>query len=1530
MPGARLIHATVAFADIVGFTALSERLGPERAYRAVTECLRLLDGIARKQGGAVDKYLGDALMVVFGHPLPHPAPVRAACAAALEMRRRVRERARELRLPVPLDLVVGINSGPMVAGDIRGPVIREFHVLGDAVNVAARLKARAPAGAIWVGPETYACAREQGEFRKLPALRLKGKAEAVAIYELVRERDERIVRALREREEHRTKLVGRQAELARLADAASRLANGPGGIVALVGEEGSGKSRLLLELAASGVLDRAALLDVIDGELPQQRPLVVALDGLDEADERTLAALARALPLAAAQAVLFVLAFRPGGSASARVVDLLRTFAHDEIHLGPLDDEAASALAGEVAGDEPLSDADRRLLLERARGNPQRLILGVFLAAALRSEREHAVERSNEAERRRATVLFADITGFTAMTERLGAEAAYPIVSGALALLDETARRHGGTVDKYLGDCVMALFGVPRAIEDAPRAALNAAIEMRRRVREYNREHALEAPLDVHCGIDTGLGIAGDVSGPLLREFALMGDAVEVADRLKDAAPAGAIWVGGEAHRATRERFEFRALEPIALRGRDVRVSAFELLSHEERLHRVRAGAGGRVFSPLVGREAEVEALSERLRRLHAGEGGLVSVIAQAGLGKSRLLAEVARSEPARGVEWLEGRSLTARGQLAFHPFADLCRVWARIGDEDDEGGSRAKLEAAMDRVLPDASGDVLPFVASILGVRLTPDERERLERIPGDALERMFRRALGELLRRTCALSPTVVVMDDVHWADASSVELLGSLRRLVRGHRILFIDVARPGFAATSQRLLELARKEYADRHLELLLEPLAAASSHRLLANLFGAGGLPHAVRTRIEEKAKGNPFYIEEVVRALADDGAVEWVDGRFRATDRIHTVEIPGSVQEVVMARVDGLPLRKRQALQIASVIGGTFHADVLEQVAGGAETLRGDVAELIEAEFLVAEDRTHGVEYAFKHPLLQEVTYDGILEARREELHREVAEAILERLPEELPGYCGMLAWHFSMGRDLARAEEFLFRAGDEAARVAASNEALHFFRESSRLYFELHGDGGDPEKRAALEQNVATALYHRGQFIEAVEHFNRALEVLGERVPRGQVAVALRFAGNLAFLLARLYLAGGASRRGRASPGDRQVIELMYARAQAQTTASPARFLFDSTDTLARLERVDAASVPGAARIFAGAVGIFSYGGLSFDVGRRFLELSRRALDASDVRQVAMFRCMDFVHHLLAGDWAEAHEMDDALVAESLRFGSLWEITTYLGLLGTKHVHCGSFDRAGEALARIDEIWDAYLYDLAKTNHYYLPTILALERGSFGEAIAAADAYYDENPEDLLHVLALSSKAKAQVLAGDLPAAEATLALAAQVVARARPVPPLQRSDYLRSRCLLDLARLEEAASAPDRGELRQRERRARASARAALRAAGRVAWRQPEALRLAGSVEWIAGARERAERRWLASVERSRRLGTRPELGRAALEIGRRLREAGGADRELGGASATAWLDLARRTFDELGMEPERGLDPSGSLAP
>ena len=1609
---ARRVHATVMFADIEGFTALSKEIGAEQAYLIVTRCLKLLDAIARKHGGSVDKYLGDAILAVFGYPVPVENAPRAAARAALEMRRCVHDYSHQLALAPPLHARIGVNTGEVVAADLQGPVIREFHVLGDAVNVAARLKAHAPLGRIFVGPETHDATKDRYEYAVLEPLKLKGKERRVVTHELLASRQNAETEAIGPAATSFSALVGRDEERARLEQAVSRLASGTGGIAVVIGEEGSGKSRLLAELGGAsgpepvsllwtrasairkdesyypfaaligawagvapgadpaacrtrlesalhalapdeaprlapglalllgsagrpaerrkgsqGTSERAAIDSAIErvlARLAERRPLAIVLEDWQWADTASCDLLEQLLESLSKLPVLFVLSLSPDAAEEPRRGFQRWRDRHasrlDEIRLRPLDAQRSRELIDLVAGETPLPEETRVLILERAGGNPSRLIMGTFLAPALRSESDHAKgrERTSEAERRRATILFADITGFTAMTEKLDPEQAYPIVADCLKILDETARQHGGTVDKYLGDCVMVLFGVPDAIEDAPRAAVNAAIEMRRRLREYNREKNLPMPLEVHTGINTGLGIAGDISGPLIREFAVMGDPVELADQLTNLAPPGSIYVGPETHRFTRDVFDYRALDPLEPDSGDTLSEAYELLSTEPRLYRARIGSERQVASQLVGRDEEIALLRERLARLCAGEGGIATLVAEAGTGKSRLVAELAASEPVRTVTWLEGRSLSTGRQLSFHPFADLCRSWAGITDQDDEESSRVKLEDAVGRVLGDGSDEVLPFIAQILGVRLAAEQEERFSRIHGEALEKMVRNSVTQLLREASLKRPVVIVMDDLHWADLSSIELLESLLQLVEDHPIFFLNMTRPGFGETSGRIREFARAQDAERNLEIELEPLAPQAARQLISNLFKQGDIPHATRALIEEKARGNPFFIEEVVRSLVDEGAVVYSEGSFRATEKIHSVVIPGTVQEVIMARVDGLDLRRRRLLQVASVVGGSFHHDVLAAIAEDTVQLAADLEVLQRGEFIVPWDRLRGAEYAFKHPLIQEVIYDGLLQTTREGLHLEVAHAIEARLPEDVAGYYGMLAYHFSKGGDVKRTEEFLFRAGDEAARVAASSEALHFFREALELYLDLHGKDADPAKEALLQKNIARALFNRGQLIDAKRHFNRALECLGERIPRGQRALMLGFVRDLVSVLARLYLPEGRRAKPRASDVQSEVIELMFERGECAITADPERFVIDAMGLVRRLLRVDPRTISGSGKMFAASSGIFSYGMGAFDVSRRFLERAKPLVREDDTVAFFHYRTANLVHHIYQGDWSPEHEVEESLVQESLGYGQLWDVITYLANHGDEKIAMGQFPTARAEIELAAKIRDEYENDLARSTHGYLSTLLALEERRLEDALQEADVYFEENAEELLHVHALSGKAKAQTLLGDLPGATETMARCSRIVKKmgARRIPPFQLSNYHRSQLLLEVAELQAARETGDGPRLRTLKRRARRSGSTALRLADKCAMRKTEVLRLIGRSHWLAGETKDAWRWWRRSLDEGQRLGARPETARACLEVARSLVESGSPDTRFEGKDAADYLDQARTSFEELGL--------------
>jgi len=373
-----------------------------------------------------------------------------------------------------------------------------------------------------------------------------------------------------------------------------------------------------------------------------------------------------------------------------------------------------------------------------------------------------------------------------------------------------------------------------------------------------------------------------------------------------------------------------------------------------------------------------------------------------------------------------------------------------------------------------------------------------------------------------------------------------------------------------------------------------------------------------------------------------------------------------------------------------------------------------------------------------------------------------------------------------------------------------------------------------------------------------------------------------------------------------------------MFERGQCAITADPERFVFDAMGLVRRLMRVDPPTVSGSGMMFGACSGIFSYGAGAFGASRRFLALAQPLIREDDIQAHFHYRNANLVHHIYEGDWSPVHEVKESLVHESLQYGQLWDVLTYLSNHGDQKIAMGQFQTARAEIELAAKIRDQYENDLARSTHGYLSTLLALEERRLEDALREADVYYQENPEELLHVHALSGKGKAQVLLGDLSGAAQTLNLCGQVVEKlgARRIPPFQLSNYQRSRLLLDVAELEAARDAGDEARARAARRRARSSGPAALRLANKCVLRKMEVLRLLGRYHWLVGNEKQAWRWWRRNLAEGRRLGARPETARGCLEVARHLRERGRPDASLDGRVADDYLREARATFEELNL--------------
>jgi tetratricopeptide (TPR) repeat protein len=919
----------------------------------------------------------------------------------------------------------------------------------------------------------------------------------------------------------------------------------------------------------------------------------------------------------------------------------------------------------------------------------------------------------------------------------------------------------------------------------------------------------------------------------------------------------------------------------------------------------------------MVGRERELRAIEDRLRGLREGVGGVVTVVAENGMGKSRLLAEVCRLDVLEGVTLREGRALSLGRNLSFHPFVDLLRQWAHVDAGTSETDAVRALGSLVAQACGEEAAEVLPFLKTLMGWSLEPAERERIEGVGGEALEKLVRKNVRRLFERLSAAGPVVLVFEDLHWADESSLALLEALVPVVETNQILVIAAFRPGYEATGERFAAFVDQALPARHMRLELQPLASRECEVLIENLLGAVDLPHSIVSLIKERTEGNPFYIEEVLRSLVDVGALVREKDRLVATGKLHQVEIPGSIEELVMTRVERLDASAREVLQVASVIGRRFYRRILDSVAPAGADLDAAIRELVAKEFILeqASRRTATPrrvmlqaeqEYVFKHALTQEAVYGSLLKKSRRVLHLRCAEAFEQVFAGRLQDAYGMLAYHWTHAEQLDKAEEYLFKAGEQAARTAASAEALHFFREAYRMYLLAHGDKADPAKKALLEKNIGFALFNTGQLVESVEHMNSALRLYGQWVPTGPVALRCKLAMDLPVVLFRLYWPGGARTR-RERPHDLDIYQTMYNRCRAQNPTDPTRNFFDNISSMRLLHHVDPARIEHGVGMYAANGAFFAFAGLSFPIARRFIAVAEKLVRPEKVNDRVEFLAMASVVDFHAGDWSSTHDIDEDLLENGLRSGLLWDTDIYLGFACERDLRQGKFDSARAYLDKLDYVIRSYGYDFSRSTFSAMTAYLLLEQRKLAEAREAMQAYHDSRDEEPLRVFALSGLARIDVLDGKLDAAARSLAQARQIISRAQRLSAFYCGAYWNSRLHFDLAMLEAGDGAGKHVER---------TAKRAAAVARNIARDRTECCRLTARAYWQLGKPAKAQAWWDKAIAQGELLEVRPELARVYADIGSMLRGADGKVQRFRDRDASQWLEAALAQFQALGL--------------
>jgi class 3 adenylate cyclase/tetratricopeptide (TPR) repeat protein len=691
-----------------------------------------------------------------------------------------------------------------------------------------------------------------------------------------------------------------------------------------------------------------------------------------------------------------------------------------------------------------------------------------------------------EGERKQVTVLFVDVSGFTSLAERLDPEDVHAIMTRAFELMLAEVHQYEGTVNQFLGDGIMALFGAPVAHEDHARRAVHAALGITGALGAYRLEvqRARRIDFQVRQGINTGLVVVGSIGSDLRMDYTAVGDTTNIAARLLQAAAPGQVVISESVHRLVDGYFATESMGALLLKGKQEPAPAWQVTAPRGARTRLEVEAE-HGLTPLVGRERELALLEESFARAAAGQGHVVFVVGEPGIGKSRLLAEF-RHRVGERCGWLEGHCLSFGRSMALHPLVDLLRRHLGIDESDSATASAEKIDRGV-AALGDDLQAVAPYLRALLSVApgdstvaaMSPQQRR------GETLD-----ALRRYLARAATVHPLIVVIEDLHWIDTASEQFLRAILDGVPSLRVLLVFTYRPGYT-----------NPFGDRSYYTRIAPasLSPQETGRMAKAILLTEGLPTGLDALISLKVEGNPFYVEEVVKSLREAGALRLAEGQWVLTGPVTDITVPDTIQDVITARIDRLPEEAKRALQMASVIGREFTGrllDCLEQFPAGTQPL---LQELTAVELIREKGLFPELAYMFTHALTHDVAYGSLLLQRRRELHRLVGLAVEKLYADRIAEHYEVLAHHFNRAEDWGQALDYLLRSAQKAIDAFALREALALYDEALVAIDRL-GDAVPVSTLMRIYEARSDLLFGIGEYPAAREDATRLL-ALARRV---------------------------------------------------------------------------------------------------------------------------------------------------------------------------------------------------------------------------------------------------------------------------------------------------------------------------------------------------------------------------------------------------------------------------------------------
>jgi len=683
---------------------------------------------------------------------------------------------------------------------------------------------------------------------------------------------------------------------------------------------------------------------------------------------------------------------------------------------------------------------------------------------------------SLEGERKLVTVLFADVADFTFLSEKLDPEEVHQIMDGCFKILMDEIHKFEGTINQFTGDGVMALFGAPIAHEDHLQRACYAALSIQKALSQYDEMIKKTYGIDfkMRIGLNSGPVIVGSIGDDLRMDYTAVGDTVNLASRMESHARPGSVLVSTHTYKIARDFFKFESYGKLEVKGKEKLQEAFELIKKGDVDSRIGASVA-KGLTRFVGRKNSMATLMEACEKVKSGSGQVVGIVGEAGVGKSRLVLEFRKRLAQDEFTFLEGRCLQYGSSMAYLPVLDILKSYFSIKEGDREFIIKKKVEDKIIHLDERLKARLAPF-QELLSVKIDNETYRQLE--PAIKKLRKFE-AITDLLIRASEIKPLVVVIEDLHWMDKISGELIQFLIDSMPGTRIMFILLYRPEY------IHQWGSKSY---YTKIGLDQLGTISSSELVKAILEDGEAVPELRDLVLSKAGGNPLFVEEITHSLMENGFIQKKDHEYVLTRKASKINVPDTIQGIISARLDRVEENLKRIMQVASVIGREFAFRILQSITGMKEDLKSCLLNLQGLEFIYEKQLFPELEYIFKHALTQEVAYGSLLVKRKKEIHEKIGNVIEELYAERLEEYYEVLAYHYERSDNKEKAFKYIDLANKKALKASAMEDAKGYFYKAMEILDTMPDTTENMERRFSL---LVNQVYVFEQLFQMPEYYD-------------------------------------------------------------------------------------------------------------------------------------------------------------------------------------------------------------------------------------------------------------------------------------------------------------------------------------------------------------------------------------------------------------------------------------------------------